>query len=282
MGALLLLVILGMILWLRAQRTNYDPGERDIETALLVAQSVEDNLYKAPLKRWRDPSLGDAGAAPVDLGPFDSSLLAGGWRSASSPLTFDPDTLYEKINGQAEQYLKFGFEKLTVIELEHPGEGRTLDVFLYDQGTFEGSLGIYAEQRGDKPVSEHGSVRYTPNALGAIGMSGRLFFQATGDAPEASIEAMTRRVLRGLAKLGAEDAPPPEFETLNRGLGVPFERIGYQPSNVFQYRFAQRFWFARLESAASARIFVHAAESPVAARELFDKLCTELLEDYDV
>jgi len=264
-GVLLLLVIVGMILWLGAQRSNYDPGERDIETALLIKQSVEDNLYRTPLKRWRDPSLGDLGPAPVNLGPFDPSLLTGGWRSVSTPQTFEPDTLYEK----------------TVIELEHPGEGRSLDVFLYDQGTFEGSLGVYQEQRGDKPVAHLEGVHYTPNTLGAIGMSGRLFFHALGDAPADSIEAMTQGVVKALARLGQQGIPPPGFETLNRGLGVPFEQIGYQPSNVFQYRFARRFWFADLEDAAGARIFFHTAESPTAARELFDKLRVELLEDYD-
>ena len=180
-GVLLLLLILGMTLWLRAQRTNYDPGERDIDIALLVAQSVEDKLYRQPLKRWRDPSLGELGGAPESLGPFDPSLLEGGWRSASTPQAFVPDTLYEKINGQADQYMKFGFQKLTVIELERPSTGRLLDVFLYDQGTFEGSLGVYQEQRGGRATEQFEGVHYTPNAIGAIGMSGRVFFQIIGD-----------------------------------------------------------------------------------------------------
>ncbi|HIE72193.1 MAG TPA: glycosyltransferase, partial [Planctomycetes bacterium] len=46
------------------------------------------------------------------------------------PQTFDTEPLYKKINGQAEQYLKFGFTSLTVLELEHPNDGRSLDVFL--------------------------------------------------------------------------------------------------------------------------------------------------------
>ena len=280
-GVLLLLCILGMTLWLRAQRTNYDPGERDIDIALLVAQSVEDKLYRQPLKRWRDPSLGDASAAPVDLGPFDGSLLAGGWRSTSTPQTFVPDTLYEKINGQEYQYKKYGFVELKVIELEHPGEGQFLDVFLYDQGTFRGSMGVYEEQRGDKPVVELEGVRYTPNALGAIGMSGPLFFQVTADASAPSIDAMTLRVVQGVASLGLDAAAPKEFKTLNRGLGVPFEGIAYQPTNVFQYRFAEHFWFGHIEGTEEARMFIHTAESSAAAEELFDKLHSELLEDYE-
>ncbi|MAW77744.1 MAG: hypothetical protein CMJ95_10240 [Planctomycetes bacterium] len=280
-GVLLLLVILGMTYWLVEQRSNYDPGERDIDIALLVAQSVEDNLYKTPLKRWRDPNLADVGVASVALGPFKPSLLEGGWRAVSTPQTFEADTLYEKINGQADQYMKFGFQKLTVIELERPSTGRLLDVFLYDQGTFEGSLGVYQEQRGGRATEQFEGVHYTPNAIGAIGMSGRVFFQIIGDVPDSSIEQMTRRVVMALAKLDQQDVAPSGFETLNRELGIPFQQIGYQPTNVFQYRFAQNFWFGGLEDTAGARIFVHTAKSPSDARELYDKLLAELLEDYD-
>lgn len=280
-GLVLLLTISGMIYWLVEQRDNYDPGERDIDIALLVAQSVEDNLYKTPLKRWRDPSLADVGAVPVALGPFDSSLLEGGWRSVSTPQTFEVDTLYEKINGQADQYVKFGFQKLTVIELEHRGTGRFLDLFLYDQGTFEGSLGVYQEQRGGRVTEQLEGVHYTPNTIGAIGMSGRIFFHIIADAPDKAVEVMTRRVVMALATLGQQGAPPTGFEILNSGLGVPFEQIGYQPSNVFQYRFAQHFWFGNLEGTEDARIFVHTARSPSDARQLYDKLLAELVEDYD-
>jgi len=280
-GVLLLFLIVGMTLWLLDQRSNYDPGERDIDIALLVEQSVEDDLYRQPLKRWRDPSLGEVGGAPVNIGPFDPSLLMGGWQTASTPQTFVPDTLYEKINGQASQYMKFGFVELKVIELEHPGEGRLVDVYLYEQGTFEGSMGVYEEQRGGKEVLEFEGVRYTPNALGAIGMKGSLFFQATGDKISASIDAMTQKVIEGLAELDSAASTPPGFEMLNQGLGVPFEAIAYQPVNVFQYRFAQRFWFGELEGTDGERMFVHTAESPAAAKELFDKLHAELLEDYD-
>lgn len=281
-GVLLLLVILGMTYWLVEQRTNYDPGERDIDTALLVAQSVEDNLYKTPLKRWRDPSLADQTAAPVGLGPFDPSLLNDGWRSVSTPQTFEADTLYEKINGQADQYVKFGFQKLTVIELEHPPAGRLLDVYLYDQGTFEGSLGVYQEQRGGRATEQFEGVHYTPNAIGAIGMSGRIFFHIIADAPDRSIETMTRRVVMALARLGQQGAPPAGFETLNSALEIPFSNIGYQPTNVFQYRFAQNFWFGDLEGTDDVRIFIHTAISPNDARQLYDKLLAELSEDYEV
>lgn len=279
-GAGLLLCLAGMGVWLKEQRTNYDPGERDIDTALLVEQSVEDNLYRIPLKRWRDPSLGGDEAAPLDVGPFSTDILVGGWTSPSTPKTFVPDTLYEKINGQAEQYLKFGFEDLTVIEFEHPEVGCAVDVFLYDQGSFEGSLGVYGNQRGQRDVAVLEEVRYSPHAMGAIGMCGEIFFHVTGDSAVPAVEEMTQRVVSALAKSSGEDLIPPGFRRLNEDLGVPFAQIAYQPVNVFQYRFAERFWFGRPDEGSDERLFIHEAESAEAAAWLFERLHKELLADY--
>jgi len=279
-GVVLLLLIVWMGIWLGDQRTNYDPGERDIETSLLVAQSVEDNLYRIPLKRWRDPSLGDVGAAPVELGPFPPSILEGGWRTSSTPKVFVPENLYEKINGQAEQYLKFGFEDLTVVELEHPGEGCAVDVFLYDQGSFEGSLGVYGNQRGDKDVMELAGVRYSPHSMGAIGMIGETFFHVTGDSSGPAIDDMTQRVVEALAGHGQVGEVPSGFRKLSKDLGIPFAQIGYQPVNAFQYRFAERFWFGKADASSDERIFIHEADSTGEAEALFKRLKGELLADY--
>ena len=281
-GVVLLLSIIAMTVWLVEQRDHYDPGERDIETSLLVAQSVEDNLYKTPLKRWRDPTLVENGTVVVRLGPFDPSLLSGGWRANGDPQLFDRDNLFEKINGQAAQYLKFGFEKLQVLQLEHPTSGRYVDVYLYDQGTFEGGLGVYQELRGNKPVRQEGSVQYTSNSLGAIGICGSLFFQITADESGAMVEEMTARVVTSLSQRNIDDSLPDGYATFHQGMQIEFDRIAYQPTNVFQYRFASNFWFASIEGDEDARFFIHSAVSDAAAQQLFEQLHRELLEDYDV
>ena len=114
---------------------------------------------------------------------------------------------------------------------------------------------------------------------------------------ESEANGPRERILRNLARLASlalialglaagwwlhfESGLTQEPETLRERLGVPFEGIAYQPINVFQYRFAERFWFGHIEGAESARMFIHTAESPAAAKDLFDKLHGELLEDYD-
>lgn len=278
-GALLLVALAGMAVWLVAQRDRYDPGDRDISMEVLEAQSVEDTLYKAPLKRWRDPGVAET--ATVDLGPFAPGILRGGWSSPGSPQTFTPATLYEKIDGQAEQYLKFEFQRLTVIALEHAKEGIGLDFFLYDQRTFANSLGVYEEQRGEKPVQMLGDVAYTPHALGAIGTSGRLFFHITGTRSGPALESKTRDLLEAIGELVQPGETPEPYRVFAATLGIPFEQIAYEPRNVFQFRFAKEFWFARPDPEADARYFVHVAESPEAAETLFRRLHEAQIEEYE-
>jgi hypothetical protein len=278
-GVVLLLAILGMGAWLVAQRDTYDPAERDISMEILEAQSVEDNLYKAPLKRWREPGLAEA--TVVDLGPFDAGILRGGWTSPVSPQTFTPDTLYEKINGQAEQYLKFGFRELTVIVLEHVGEGIGLDVFLYDQETFANSLGVYEEQRGQKEVRLLGDVHYTPHELGAIGTCGRIFFHITGTRSGPTLDAKTQQVLEAIGTLAVPGEIPEGYELFAKSMGIPFGQIGYAPKNVFQFRFARDFWFARPDAGEDWRYFVHVAGSEGEAEELLERLRDAQAEEYE-
>ena len=157
-----------------------------------------------------------------------------------------------------------------------------MDVYLYDQGTFEGGLGVYQELRGNKSASQEGSVQYTSSSLGAIGICGSLFFQITADEPGAMVEEMTARVVAALSQRDIGDSLPDGYATLHQGMQIEFDRIAYQPTNVFQYRFASNFWFASIEGDDDARIFIHSAVSDAAAQQLFEQLHGELLEDYDV
>ena len=109
------------------------------------------------------------------------------------PERFDPDTLYEKINGQAEQYLKFGFQELWVVSLEHPQSETTLDVFLYRQGSFADSIGLYREQRGQRALVSREGVHFTQHPLGALGTVGPYFFQLLGDPAGPALEAEVPR-----------------------------------------------------------------------------------------
>jgi len=292
-GGLCLVSTLGMGWWVLAQRDRYDPGERDIDIAVLREQSVEDTLYKAPLARWVDPALAAAGAgsaAPaVELGWFPSGVLADGWQPASRLQTFTPDTLYEKINGQAEQYLRYGCAGMQFLSLAAPGGSPTVDVYLYDQGSFPNALGLFDEQRDpERAVEELGSVSFVPTSVGAIGMVGTILFHVIGSEASPAVAERTRAIVEALGQLapaGGGDAgggAPLGARVLQDVLGIPLTEVTYAPNLAFQYEFADAFWFGRPDPASDHRYFLHEAASEEAAAELFELMHEAQLGDFEL
>lgn len=271
--------------WIATQREAYDPGERDISVAVLEQDSVKDNLYKVPLARWRDPAMTDTpNAAGPDIAPFPPSILSDGWKATSRVESYTEENLYEKINGQAEQYRKFGFRGLRVLSIASPDNSLSLDLYLYDQGNFANALGLFGAQRGrvKRPVITKGRVRFSVNSLGASGTVGRYVFHLLGTEPNKALSEKARKIAETLDGLGTDAEPPLPYQALHDAMGIPFERLGYTPINAFQFDFGKRFWFGAPEPDSPLRLFVHRASSPENAQVLYDLFHAEQSQEFDV
>lgn len=273
--------------WFIDQRDAYNPEDRDISYDLLVAQQVEDHLYEPPLQRWRDPSMAVEGlvtAPSIDTGIFPPSIVENGWTTDSAFQQFDPNTLYEKINGQEVQYKAFGFQQLDYIALAGPEEDLYASIELYDMGEFKNALGIFAAQRNpDATVLSEGALFYYPTEVGALGIVDKYYVKITGSADSEIIRDHAVTVLKDFAASvdASAGTTPPGFMVLAGGMGIDFSGIEYQKEDVFQYSFAKEFWFGRVpEAGENARVFVHLAESEDAAATLLRQMIEELAWDY--
>lgn len=266
-----LLAVVG--LWVLAQRDAYDPADRDIATEVLAADAVEDTLYHAPMIPWREPGAGTAAASP-DLGIFPPELLAGGWAVDGRVETYDPDTVYEKINGAAEQYLAFGFERLHYVTITDGRASITTEV--YDQGRFANTLGIFAAQRSDdRAVATDDGLFSYATPVGAVAGIGRYYLKVAADRQDEAVVAKARSLVPALASLPAgSDDVPLGFRLFADDLGVGFGDIAFVASDAFQFAFASDFWFAAAPG-GQARYFLHEATSPGEARDLFGKIVEE-------
>ena len=67
----------------------------------------------------------------------------------SPPERFNPDTLYEKINGRADLYLSSGFVSLGTqrFALNNDTAGAWVEVFVYDMATPENAFSVFSMQR---------------------------------------------------------------------------------------------------------------------------------------
>ena len=123
--ALIFLALIALGAWVTTTRDDFDPTERDLPMELLGDNSRQIEIYNRPLQPWIEPGQQLAGAA-FDLGPFPARTLDDEWQPVGRVKRFQADNLYEKINGEAEKFIKQGFVELAFLRLraaDDAGEG---------------------------------------------------------------------------------------------------------------------------------------------------------------
>jgi hypothetical protein len=71
----------------------------------------------------------------------------GGWSLSEAPQTYLPETLFEYIDGAAESYLGYDFQRLVVGQYTRDGASEALTVEVYDMGSLRNAFGIYSTER---------------------------------------------------------------------------------------------------------------------------------------
>ena len=69
-----------------------------------------------------------------------------GWKQVGEIQTFDPNTLYEYIDGGADLYLAYDFEELKVAEYQN-GKKASVTVEVYRHRTATHAFGVYSQER---------------------------------------------------------------------------------------------------------------------------------------
>ena len=64
-----------------------------------------------------------------------------GWKPISEVLRYNPDNLYEYINGAADQFIAYGFQELLTRDISSEGLQVTVDI--YDMGTRLNAFGMF-------------------------------------------------------------------------------------------------------------------------------------------
>jgi hypothetical protein len=91
-------------------------------------------------------SIADGGQAAAST---LRSLLPGpsGWTLIETPASYLPGTLFEYIDGGAENYLSYGFRELVVGNYKEKAAAATLTVEIYDMGNEVNAFGVYSSER---------------------------------------------------------------------------------------------------------------------------------------
>ncbi|UCH33328.1 MAG: hypothetical protein JSV65_12180 [Armatimonadota bacterium] len=108
--------------------------------------------------------LGLAGTSGTRAAALDlESLLprsgaVEGWRTQGKPASYTPTTLFDYINGGADFYLAYDFQRVAVGSYVGPG-GAKITVELYDMGSSHDAFGVFSHERAREspPVGQESS-----------------------------------------------------------------------------------------------------------------------------
>ena len=73
-----------------------------------------------------------------------------GWKVTSGPQFFEPQNLWEYINGQAEMYLDYGFELVATAVYTTLDGVRSMAIEIYRMQSPKHAFGIYAAERSPR------------------------------------------------------------------------------------------------------------------------------------
>jgi hypothetical protein len=167
-----------------------------------------------------------AGAAesPRPLVSFFPEL--DGWRKVEKAELFQPETLYERIDGAAENFLGYGFQQLAVQSYGND-QKQFMSAEIYFHGTLENAFGIYSSEKpltgsylpiGGQGYAEDGVLNFFSDAY-------YVKLNSFGLGPEGNIvlAALAEKIARAI---GGENTLPKILAAFPRpGKHVDSERF---------------------------------------------------------
>lgn len=273
----ILLGLMGIVSWVVSKTYSPVPN-RDLPIQLIENQPPPLKLYKSPLLTLKSKNSPAAAPSPWDL--FSQAVVHNGWTLEKPAKQYPSDNLYIKINGQAEQYLKYHCRELYFAVLKKGAQEITLEI--YDHQSFANAWGVFSEQRGDHIIQSDGNHFYYQTDQAMAGVTGQYFYKFYSNQATADSKKTRPLLVQALQNKHQDQAlPPPYFIQLQEKLGFAAAHISYQSQNVFQFDFARQFWFIKVPP-DTAQIFFHRGVNAIPAQQLMDRIVSESLSDYDL
>ena len=199
------------------------------------------------------------GASAADAPHPALAALAGrgGWRLLEPPRTFGPDNLYEEIDGEAELFLPYGMERLTVAILGREADpGEEIRLELFRMASPRDAYGIFSQHRyPDQEVLRVATSEVAVSDTTADFFRGETFVRIRakpGEASRRQVEALAGDVA---ASLPGDGAPPEEAGVLERFAGRIAGTVLYQKRAMLGYECLAPGFEARFStSSASGRL----------------------------
>jgi len=132
--------------------------------------------------------------------PVLGSLVSAGFKPLSEAEIYNPENLYEKINGKAPLYLESGFVELfTQRFISDTDESLWMELFVYDMTAIKNAFSVYSVQkRADVELLPSMQFAYkTSNGLYFV--HGKYYIELVGSAESAELLGAMGQVMQNIS-----------------------------------------------------------------------------------
>ena len=203
-----------------------------------------------------------------------------GWKIEGKPVFYDRENLSDRINGEAELYFPYGFDRMAAARyasVKNPGVG--MDVEIYRMGSLLDAFGMYANyrQKNGRPLAA--GAESTLSASQLFLYQGRLFVhvQVTGTV-DANPDAIAECGHAVASRLPGASNRPPELSVFDRPEVVKgTER--YLPQSLLGYDFLNKGIMAdAVIEGTNLQMFLLLGTTAESASGAFDRYRTQLAQ----
>jgi hypothetical protein len=188
----------------------------------------------------------------------------------TSPEIFNPDNLYEKIDGQAELYLSAGFQRLksqSFVKADKPD--LWVDLFVYDMGNVRNAFAVFSMQRREECESVK-LGQFSCSLEGALFLvHGSYYVEIIASMGKAEASEMLHSIAENFIRENRLEVKPIAELSLFPRANLIENSISLIPSNAFGYEGLNRVFIANYGvGEKKVKAFISRRESPSKAKEL--------------
>ena len=160
-----------------------------------------------------------------------------GWRQIGSPQVYTRKTLFNRINGQAELFFKYGFQKSVFSLYQNKKNSKDqMELDLYDMGNALQGFGIFSRFRREDRSAGVGLESYLEDTS-LLFYKGKYFVMLY--ATEADSSVLTRLAKTISSGIPDSSPSPKEIEYFPKN-GLKPGSIEYYPEGLLGYQFFKR------------------------------------------
>jgi hypothetical protein len=160
-----------------------------------------------------------------------------GWALRGAPAAYTRETLFEHIDGQAELFLQYGFEKsvFTIYRNVNSSDNK-IDVDIYDMGNPLQAFGVFSRFRQEESPAGIGLDSYLDDRY-ALFYKGKYFVVLQSSDPNPSIlKRLAQEIESGISD---NSGPPKEIGYFPKN-GLRPGSIEYFPDGLLGHQFLKR------------------------------------------